>query len=83
VNRRCGTSLRPRVASESAWPARAGLPAGAALGAASRTARSRLGLPGLVDGAPADLVAYDTDPTADPAALDHPRRMVLRGHVVP
>ncbi|WP_203597825.1 amidohydrolase family protein [Streptomyces sp. SID7909] len=73
----CGT-----VASEASWLLRAGLPAEAALGAASWTARSWLGLPGLVDGAPADLVAYDTDPAADPAVLDHPRRIVLRGHVV-
>ncbi|WP_240799294.1 amidohydrolase family protein [Streptomyces sp. A0958] len=73
----CGT-----VAGEASWPARAGLPAEAALGAASWTARSWLGLPGLVDGAPADLVAYAGDPTADPAVLDHPSRIVLRGRVV-
>lgn len=73
----CGT-----VAGEAAWLVRAGLSAEAALGAASWTARAWLGLPGLVDGAPADLVAYATDPTADPAVLDHPSRIILRGHVV-
>lgn len=73
----CGT-----VAGEAAWLVRAGLSAKAALGAASWTARAWLGLPGLVDGAPADLVAYATDPTADPAVLDHPSRIILRGHVV-
>ncbi|WLQ39700.1 amidohydrolase family protein [Streptomyces laculatispora] len=73
----CGT-----VAGEASWLARAGLSAEAALGAASWTARAWLGLPGLVDGAPADLVAYATDPTTDPAVLDHPSRIVLRGRVV-
>lgn len=73
----CGT-----VAGEVEWLLRAGLPAETALGAASWAARSWLGLPGLVDGAPADLVAYDTDPTADPAALAHPARIILRGRVV-
>lgn len=73
----CGT-----VAGEAAWLRRAGLSAEAALGAASWTARAWLGLPGLADGAPADLVAYATDPTADPAALDHPSRVILRGRVV-
>lgn len=73
----CGT-----VAGEMDWLVRAGLPAHAALGAASWTARAWLGLPGLADGAPADLVAYATDPTLDPAALDHPSRIVLRGRVV-
>lgn len=73
----CGT-----VAAESSWLARAGLPAEAALGAASWTARRWLGLPGLTDGAPADLVAYDTDPALDPRALAHPSRIVLRGRVV-
>lgn len=37
---------------------------------------------GLVDGAPAGLVAYATDPTGGPAALGHPGRIVLRGRVV-
>lgn len=73
----CGT-----VSAEVGWLVRAGLPAEAALGAASWTARSWLGLPGLVDGGPADLVAYDTDPTTDPSALAHPRRIVLRGRVI-
>ncbi|MDK0523063.1 amidohydrolase family protein [Streptomyces sp. ML-6] len=73
----CGT-----VAGEMEWLVRAGLPARAALGAASWTARAWLGLPGLVDGAPADLVAYATDPTEDPAVLNHPSRIVLRGRVV-
>ncbi|WP_232247783.1 amidohydrolase family protein [Kitasatospora azatica] len=73
----CGT-----VGSEVDWLVRAGLSAEAALGAASWSARSWLGLPGLVDGGLADLVAYDTDPTLDAAALGHPSRIILRGRVV-
>ncbi|WP_242433859.1 amidohydrolase family protein [Streptomyces sp. CB01580] len=73
----CGT-----VAGEMSWLVRAGLSATAALGAASWTARAWLGLPGLVDGAPADVVAYAADPTRDPAVLEHPSRIVLRGRVV-
>ncbi|MFE6667924.1 amidohydrolase family protein [Streptomyces sp. NPDC057697] len=73
----CGT-----VAGEMEWLVRAGLSAHAALGAASWTARAWLGLPGLVDGAPADVVAYPTDPALDPDALRHPSRIVLRGRVV-
>lgn len=73
----CGT-----VASESLLLARAGLPAHVALGAASWTARSWLGLPGLTDGAPADVVAYADDPTTlDPRALASPSRVILRGRV--
>ncbi|MEV0091264.1 amidohydrolase family protein [Streptomyces sp. NPDC050738] len=73
----CGT-----VAGEAALLARAGLPALDALGAASWTARAWLGLPGLVDGAPADVVAYATDPTREVGALPHPARIILRGRVV-
>jgi imidazolonepropionase-like amidohydrolase len=54
----------------------------AAVGAGSRTAREWLGLPGLVDGGFADVVAYDADPCADPSVLLRPKRIVLRGNVV-
>jgi len=73
----CGT-----VAGEMEWLVRAGLPARAALGAASWTARAWLGLPGLVDGAPADLVVFAEDPVAHPDVLHHPSRIILRGQVV-
>ncbi|MFD9350058.1 amidohydrolase family protein [Streptomyces diastaticus] len=73
----CGT-----VAAESRQLFDAGLPAGEAVGAASWTARKWLGLPGLAGGAPADLVAYDRDPTAHPEVLGRPARIVLRGRVV-
>lgn len=79
-----GTDSLPfgRVCREVEWLARAGLPTTAALAAASWTARSWLGLPGLVDGAPADFVLYDSDPTLDPGVLGHPRLIVLRGRVM-
>jgi imidazolonepropionase-like amidohydrolase len=60
----------------------AGLPAEDALAAGSWAARTWLGLPGIEEGAPADLVVYDTDPRKDLDALERPRRMVLRGAVV-
>jgi imidazolonepropionase-like amidohydrolase len=59
-----------------------GMPAGAALGAASWGARRWLGRPGLEPGASADLVVYDDDPRADLRTLAHPRLVVLRGRVV-
>jgi imidazolonepropionase-like amidohydrolase len=79
-----GTDSLPfgRVVGEIGWLIRAGLPAGAALGAASWTARSWLGLPGLVDGAPADLTVYPADPFEDPAVLWHPIRVILRGQII-
>jgi imidazolonepropionase-like amidohydrolase len=61
---------------------RAGLPGEDAVAAAFWRARDWLGLPGLVDGAPADQVAYDADPTVDPSALARPKRIILKGRVV-
>ncbi len=60
----------------------AGLPAEAAVGAASWAARSWLGLPCMDEGAPADVVVYDADPRADLDVLARPARMILRGRVV-
>ncbi|MFD9732901.1 amidohydrolase family protein [Umezawaea sp. NPDC059074] len=79
-----GTDSRPcgTVVGEVQALIRAGLTAEAAVGAASWRARAWLGVPGLVDGGPADLVAYDRDPTAEPGVLAFPRRVVLRGKVV-
>jgi hypothetical protein len=59
-----------------------GLSRAAAVGAASWTARTWLGLPGLTDGAPADLVIYDEDPAAHPDILHHPRLIILRGQIL-
>lgn len=52
------------------------------LAAGSWGARAWLGLPGLVEGAPADFVVYDDDPRLDLIALRRPRRIVVRGNVV-
>jgi imidazolonepropionase-like amidohydrolase len=79
-----GTDTVPfgTVAHEIDWLIRAGVPAERAIAGGSWGAREWLGLPGLVDGAPADIVAFDADPTEDPAVLAHPRRIILRGTVV-
>jgi imidazolonepropionase-like amidohydrolase len=68
-----------RVADEVRELAAAGLPAVAALDAATWSARSWLGREGLVEGAQADLVVLDADPRSDLAVLQHPRCVVLRG----
>jgi len=60
----------------------AGIPQAEVIAQASWRAREWLGLPGLDEGAPADLVVYDSDPRTDLAAVLRPRRMVLRGVVV-
>jgi imidazolonepropionase-like amidohydrolase len=60
----------------------AGLPAATALAAGSWSARAWLGLPGLTEGAPADLIAYPTDPRTDLTALHTPTRLILRGHLI-
>jgi imidazolonepropionase-like amidohydrolase len=69
------------VVTEVEWLIGLGVPATAAIGAASWDARAYLGLPGLEEGAPADIVAYDTDPRVEPDALRHPARVILRGHL--
>ncbi len=71
-----------RIADEIRALHSAGLPAEAALAAGSWAARDWLGLPGIDEGAEADLVVYDTDPRADLDALARPQRMVLRGALV-
>ena len=79
-----GTDSAPfgNVAAEVEHLIAAGLPAEAAVGAASWTARAFLGLTGLAEGALADITVYDADPRREPAVLRHPRRIVLRGRVV-
>jgi len=71
-----------RIADEVRALHAAGIPAEAALAAASWSARSWLGLPCIEEGAPADLVVYDADPRADLDTLARPERIVLRGRVV-
>jgi imidazolonepropionase-like amidohydrolase len=60
----------------------AGIPQHEVIAQASWRAREWLGLPGLVEGAPADLVGYAADPRLDASALDDPQRIVLRGTVI-
>ncbi|ONI86982.1 amidohydrolase [Actinosynnema sp. ALI-1.44] len=71
-----------RISTEVDLLVQAGLPVEAAVGAASWTARTWLGQPGITDGAPADLVIFDEDPTTDHTVLANPKRIVLRGRVV-
>jgi imidazolonepropionase-like amidohydrolase len=83
----CGTDaggMLPHglVAAEIRALHAAGLPAAQALAAGSWAARQWLGLPGLAEGAPADLACYAADPRADLDVLAAPARIVLRGRVV-
>lgn len=69
------------VASEIALLREAGLSGAAALAAGSWAARSWLGLPGIEEGGPADLVVFPDDPREDPDTLRHPSLIMLRGTV--
>jgi len=60
----------------------AGLSPEVALGAASWTARTFLALPGIEEGAPADLVAFREDPREDLLALADPVLVILDGRLV-
>lgn len=64
----------------------AGIPQPDVIAQASWRGRDWLGLPGMDpdndEGAPADLVVYDSDPRTDLAALQAPRCTVLRGKVI-
>jgi imidazolonepropionase-like amidohydrolase len=60
----------------------AGIPQREVIAQASWRARAWLGLPGLTEGAPADLVVYAADPRVDVATLFEPLVTVLRGKVV-
>jgi imidazolonepropionase-like amidohydrolase len=60
----------------------AGLPAAAALAAASWGARQWLGLPCIEEGAAADVVVYDSDPRADLDTLCRPGLTLVRGALV-
>jgi imidazolonepropionase-like amidohydrolase len=59
-----------------------GLTGTQALAAASWAARDWLGVPGLVPGAPADLLVTRTDPRLDTEALRAPALLMLRGRVL-
>ncbi|HET7725664.1 MAG TPA: amidohydrolase family protein [Propionibacteriaceae bacterium] len=76
-----GVGPHGRIAREVAALAEVG-GAEFALGAASWRARDWLGRPCLGEGERADLVAYTSDPLADPAVVARPRYVVLRGRIV-
>jgi imidazolonepropionase-like amidohydrolase len=78
-----GGSLRHGLVPEEVRELeRAGLPRTAALGAATWAARAWLGMPGLDEGDPADLVVLSGDPREDLRMLADPVAIVLRGQVV-
>jgi imidazolonepropionase-like amidohydrolase len=70
------------IAEEIRALADLGIPLPEVIAQASWRAREWLGWPGLDEGAPADLVVYDTDPRQDLGAVMAPRRIVLRGAVI-
>ncbi len=77
-----GTIEHGRLPAEAAEMVAAGIPAADVLAAASWRTREWLGVPGLVEGASADLVVYPADPREEVAVLAHPTAVVLRGVVV-
>ncbi|MFI1994766.1 amidohydrolase family protein [Actinoplanes sp. NPDC020271] len=79
-----GTDTRPLggIANEVRAMVAAGVSPHRAIAAASWAARSYLGLPGLVDGAPADAVVFGADPRTDLGQLDKPRAVIVRGRRV-
>lgn len=74
-----GSDIVGTIAREVALLAEFGLTPAAALAAASTAARRYLGLPGLSEDQPADLVTYHDDPRNDPNVLTRPAAVVARG----
>jgi imidazolonepropionase-like amidohydrolase len=77
-----GMGPHGQVATEIGMLLKAGLSPGAALGAGSWDARRYLGLPGIEEGAPADIVGYRDDPRADVEELRRPAAILLRGRQI-
>ena len=61
---------------------RGGVAGPTVIAAATWDARRYLGVAGISEGAPADLVVYPADPRTDIGVLAHPRAVVLGGRVV-
>lgn len=74
-----GVMRHGQIAAEVEALKGVGMSATEALGAACWDARSWLGRPALVDGAPADLLCFTEDPRAGPAVLSRPDLVILRG----
>ncbi|WP_062379036.1 amidohydrolase family protein [Demequina pelophila] len=77
-----GTIGHGNLPTEAALLVEAGLPAAEVIAIATWRARSYLGVPGLEEGASADLVVYADDPREDIRALERPTHVVLRGALV-
>jgi imidazolonepropionase-like amidohydrolase len=77
-----GMGPHGQVATEIGMLLRVGLSPGTALGAGSWEARRYLGLPGIEEGAPADLVGYRDDPRQDVEELRRPVVILLRGQQI-
>ncbi len=74
-----GTISHGSLPDEAAEWVAAGLTPAEAVAASTWSAREFLGMPGLDEGASADLVVYAEDPRADVSALARPLHIVLRG----
>lgn len=74
-----GTIEHGSLPAELAEVARAGVPVPDVVAAASWQARQLLGVPGIREGASADVVAYPEDPREDIAVLARPSAVILRG----
>jgi imidazolonepropionase-like amidohydrolase len=70
------------VGEEIRYLLEAGLPPDMALAAGSWAARRFLGLPGIEEGAPADLIAYSQDPRDNLAPLPKPVLCILDGRPI-
>lgn len=77
-----GTIEHGRIVDEIRALHAAGMSRCDALAAGSWRARDWLGLPGITEGAPADLLVFDSDPRADLGALNSPVRIVLKGNLI-
>jgi imidazolonepropionase-like amidohydrolase len=77
-----GMGPHGQVATEIGMLLRAGLSPKTALGAGSWDARRYLGLPGIEDGAPADLVGYRDDPRQNVEELRRPAVILLNGQQI-
>jgi imidazolonepropionase-like amidohydrolase len=67
------------IATEVNQLVRAGVSADIAVAAGSWAARSYLGLPGIEEGAPADIIALPSDPRTDLDALTQHSLTILDG----
>ncbi|WP_277050916.1 amidohydrolase family protein [Ruania albidiflava] len=74
-----GTIPHGKLAAEAAELVRAGVPVAEVVAAASWRARAYLGVPGIAEGAAADLVVYTEDPRQNIGVLAHPAAVLRAG----